>query len=102
MCAAAGHSSVSTHHACQGPPVPLTNLSAPPAILVTTSVRAVEHPGFRLENLSADAPGLAKLQCALKGGRPLACKELRASNRELRTHALVMYNLLPLMTVRIA
>jgi hypothetical protein len=45
--------------------------SAPTAISATTSVYAVEQPGIPLENLSANAPGAAKLQCGLKGGRTL-------------------------------
>jgi hypothetical protein len=55
----------------QGPSAPLANLSAPAAISATTSVHAVEQLGLPPENLSADAPGASKPQCALKGGRPL-------------------------------
>jgi hypothetical protein len=55
----------------QGPSALLANLSAPAAIAFTTSVHVVDQPGLPLENLSADAPGAARLQCALKGGRPL-------------------------------
>jgi hypothetical protein len=46
-------------------------LDKPQCISVTTSVHAVEQPGLPLENLGADAPGAAKLQCALEGGRTL-------------------------------
>jgi hypothetical protein len=46
---------------------------------VTTSVHAVESPGLPPENLRADAPGTAELQCALKGGRPLP-QELGATS----------------------
>jgi hypothetical protein len=60
------------HHACDaGPSAPLANLSAPAAISATTSVHAAEQPVLPLEILSADAPGGAELQCALKGGRTL-------------------------------
>jgi hypothetical protein len=55
----------------QGSSAPLAKLSAPGAISAETSVHAVEEPGLPLENLRADAPGAAELQCALKGGRPL-------------------------------
>jgi hypothetical protein len=57
----------------QGPTAPLANLSAPATISATTSVHAVQQPGLPLGNLSADAPETAKPQCALKGGRTLAC-----------------------------
>jgi hypothetical protein len=55
----------------QGPSAPFPNLSAPDAISVTTSVHAVEGPALPLKNPSADVPGAAKPQSALKGGTPL-------------------------------
>jgi hypothetical protein len=55
----------------QASSAPFGNLSAPATISATTSVHAVEQPGLPLEDLSADAPRAAKLQCALKGGRTL-------------------------------
>jgi hypothetical protein len=50
---------------------------------VTTSVHADEDPGLPLDNLSADAPGATKPQCALKGGRPLG---VRAAATGVRVH----------------
>jgi hypothetical protein len=55
----------------QGSTAPFAFLSAPGASSGQTSVRAVEEPWLPLGNLSADAPGAAELQCALKGGKPL-------------------------------
>jgi hypothetical protein len=55
----------------RGLPPPLHFLSAPGASSGQTSVHAVEEPWLPLENLSANAPGAAGPQCALKGGRPL-------------------------------
>jgi hypothetical protein len=53
----------------QRPSAPLANLSAPAAISATTSVHAVEHAVSPLGDLRAHAPGAAKPQCALEGGR---------------------------------
>jgi hypothetical protein len=56
----------------QGSSAPFAFLSAPGASSAQTSVHAVEEPWLPLENLSALDPGAPELQCALKGGRPLA------------------------------
>jgi hypothetical protein len=55
----------------QGSTAPVANLSAPGGVSIRTPVHVVEEPGLQLDNLSADAQWAAKLQCALKGGRPL-------------------------------
>jgi hypothetical protein len=57
--------------ACQGSSAPFAFLSAPGASSGQTSVHAVGEPWLPFEKLSADDPGAAKPQCALKGGRHL-------------------------------
>jgi hypothetical protein len=58
----------------------MADLSTPGAISVTPPVQTVEQARLPLENLRADAPGAAEVQCALKGGRPLLPGPMHAYN----------------------
>jgi hypothetical protein len=55
----------------QGSFAPFAFLGAPGISSGQTLVHAVEEPWLPLENLSADAPGAAILECTLMGGTPL-------------------------------